>query len=207
LTTRVATFNAENLFAHYNFREDLDPRGARGFTINDLAFDIYNDDEKRITAHAIREVNADIICLQEVDNLPLLDRFNSYYLAPLKYRYRLLIDSHDPRQIDVAVMSRYPLSHIRTHRDERKGNAFLFSRDCLEVQVNVEGKPLHLYVNHCKSMIKTREETKKRRQDQAGRVAELVTKRWGPGGYQGDYVVLGDLNDYPEGDTALGALL
>jgi endonuclease/exonuclease/phosphatase family metal-dependent hydrolase len=207
LPIRIATFNVENLFARYNFREGLDPTGAGGFTVNQLAFDIYNDDEKRITAHAIREVGADIICLQEVDNLPLLDRFNSYYLAALRYRFRVLIDSHDPRQIDVAVMSRYPFAHIRTHRDERRGNAWLFSRDCLEVQADIEGKPLFLYVNHFKSMIGGRAATKRRRKDQAGRVAELITERWSPGGYQGDYVVLGDLNDYPEGDTSLGTLL
>jgi endonuclease/exonuclease/phosphatase family metal-dependent hydrolase len=204
---RIATFNAENLFARYNFREGLDPMEAGGFTINDLAFTINNNDEKKITARAIKEVGADIICLQEVESLPVLDRFQSYYLAAMKYQYRVLIDSHDPRQIDIAVMSRYPLSHIRTHRDERQDNAWIFSRDCLEVEVIIEGKPLTLYVNHFKSMIEGRAETKPKREKQATRVAEIITERWGPGGYQGNYIVLGDLNDYRAGDTSLLPLL
>ena len=204
---RIATFNVENLFARYNFREALDPKEVGGFTINNLAFNINNNDEKKITARAIKEVGADIICLQEVESLPVLDRFQSYYLAALKYQYRVLIDSHDPRQIDIAVMSRYPLSHIRTHRDERQDNAWIFSRDCLEVEVNIEGKPLSFYVNHFKSMIGGRSETKPKREKQATRVAEIITERWGPGGYKGDYIVLGDLNDYFEGDTSLSPLL
>lgn len=207
MTVRIATFNVENLFARYNFREGLDPMKPGGFTINDLSFNIYNDDEKKITAKAIKELNADIICLQEVESLPLLDHFQSYYLAPMKYTYRVLIDSHDPRQIDVAVMSRYPFARIRTHRDERKGNAFIFSRDCLEIEADINGQVLLLYVNHFKSMMGGRAATKPKRKMQADRVAEIITERWGGGGYQGNYMVLGDLNDYPEGDTALRPLL
>jgi endonuclease/exonuclease/phosphatase family metal-dependent hydrolase len=207
MSVRIATFNVENLFARYNFREGVDPQASGGFTINQLAFDIYNDDEKKITAKAIKEVNADIICLQEVDSLPLLDHFQSYYLASMRYRYRVLIDSHDPRQIDVAVMSRYPLSHIRTHRDDRQNNTWIFSRDCLEVAADIGGKSLFLYVNHFKSMIGGRPATKKKRETQAKRVAEIIDARWAAGDYQGNYMVLGDLNDYPEGDTGLRALL
>lgn len=208
-TLRLATFNVENLFARYRFKDGFQPTADDGFTINDTAFRIYDDESKKITAKAIREVNADVICMQEVESLPVLDRFNSYYLGGLKYAHRAVIDSFDPRQIDVAVLSRHPIVSLRSHREERNktGSAFLFSRDCLEVDILVDGKALTLYVNHFKSMMEGREATRARRQEQAERVAEIIDARWKKASYKGNFVVLGDLNDYPEGKTGLAALL
>ncbi len=74
---RIATFNTENLFARYNFREGKTSLATNGFTINDLAFTLYGGSSKKITAQAIKEVNTDIICLQEVENISVLERFNS----------------------------------------------------------------------------------------------------------------------------------
>jgi len=208
-TLRLATFNAENLFARYRFKDSFQPTADDGFTINDLAFRIYDDESKKITAKAIREVNADVICLQEVESLPVLDRFNSYYLGGMKYAYRALIDSFDPRAIDVAVLSRYPISALRSHREERNtsNTAFLFSRDCLEVDVQIGGKTLTLYLNHFKSMMGGRDETRARRVTQAERVAAIVDARWKKSGYKGNFVVLGDFNDYPQDNTSLSSLL
>ena len=209
MTVRVATFNAENLFARYRFREGREPLAASGFGINDLAFDIYDETEKRITARAIREVNADILCLQEVENIHVLERFTSSWLGGMGYRHRMLIDSHDPRFIDVAVLSRFPFTRVHTHRDERNAanTAWLFSRDCLEVDVTVEGKTLSLYVNHFKSMMEGRAATKARRQEQATAVAAIVDRYWKDQQYQGNFIVLGDLNDYRGTGTALTSLL
>jgi endonuclease/exonuclease/phosphatase family metal-dependent hydrolase len=208
-TLRIATFNAENLFARYRFKDGFQPTADDGFTINDTAFRIHDEESKKITARAIRKVNPDVICLQEVESLPVLDRFNSFYLGGMKYAHRAVIDCFDPRQIDVAVLSRFPIVSLRSHRDERnkKGTAFLFSRDCLEIELDVGGKKLTLYANHLKSMMEGREATRARRQEQAERVAAIVDTRWKKSGYKGNFVVLGDLNDYPEGKTALGALL
>lgn len=208
-TLRLASFNVENLFARYRFKDAIRPAEDDGFTINDLAFRIYDEESKKITAKAIREVNADVICLQEVESLPVLDRFNSFYLGGMKYAYRAVIDSFDPRAIDVAVLSRYPISALRSHREERNktNTAFLFSRDCLEVDVQVGGKTLTLYINHFKSMMGGRDETRPRRVAQAERVAAIVDARWKKSGYKGNFVVLGDFNDYPEDKTSLSALL
>ena len=84
---RIATFNVENLFARYNFREDRNEFSPTGFGINDLAFNLYNDTAKRITAKAIKKVKADIICLQEIENIAVLERFNSMFLARMKYKH------------------------------------------------------------------------------------------------------------------------
>jgi endonuclease/exonuclease/phosphatase family metal-dependent hydrolase len=206
---RIATFNAENLFARYRFNDGLRPTADDGFTVNDLAFRIHDEESKRITARAIRAVNADVLCLQEVENLLVLDRFNSYFLGGMKYAHRAVIDCFDPRQIDVAVLSRHPIVALRSHREERNkaGTSFLFSRDCLEIEIDVGGRRLTLYANHFKSMMEGREATRARRQEQAERVAEIVDARWKKTAYKGNFVVLGDLNDYPEGKTGLAALL
>ena len=208
-TLRIATFNAENLFARYRFKDSIQPTEDDGFTINDLAFRIHDEESKKITARAIRAANADVICLQEVESLPVLDRFNSYYLGGMKYAHRAVIDCFDPRQIDVAVLSRHPIASLRSHREERNkaGTAFLFSRDCLEIELKVDGKTLTLYANHFKSMMEGRDATRARRQEQAERVAAIIDARWRRSGYKGNFVVLGDLNDYPEGTTSLAALL
>jgi endonuclease/exonuclease/phosphatase family metal-dependent hydrolase len=209
MSIRLATFNAENLFARYNFIKNVSPVSKDDFTINDLAFDIYDETDKQITAQAIREVNADIMALQEIESLPILDAFNSKYLGKMGYNYRILIDSFDPRKIDVAILSRFPIISLRSHRQERNASnsTWLFSRDCLVATIDIEGKELILYINHFKSMMEGRAQTHDRRKEQVNRVEAMIDERWKANGYQGNFVVLGDFNDYPEGDTALTSLI
>lgn len=206
---RIATFNVENLFARYDFTKKFISTRQDGFTINDLAFSVHSEEGKRITAQAIKEVDADVVCLQEVEAMHVLERFNSDYLGTRKYPHLMLLDSHDPRFIDVAVLSRHPFANLRTHRQERtaSGRAWLFSRDCLEVDLNVEGRPLTLYVNHFKSMIGGRAKTRPRREDQVRRVAEIIRADWSGKGYRGNFAVLGDFNDFRGDGTALDTLL
>ncbi len=209
MSIRLATFNAENLFARYNFNKNYKPASDDGFTINDLAFDMYDETDKEITAQALREVNADVFALQEIESLPVLDAFNSRYLGTMKYRYRILIDSFDPRKIDVAILSRFPIISVQSHRQERNASnsAWLFSRDCLVVTLDVNGKELILYINHFKSMMEGRNETHGRRKEQVDRVAAILVEKWQAKKYKGNFVVLGDFNDYPEGKTALTSLI
>ncbi len=208
-TLRLATFNVENLFARYRFREAPEPVGVDGFTINNLAFGLQHDDAKRLTADAIRALDADTIALQEVESLPVLDRFTSGHLKGMGYDHRIVIDGNDRRQIDVAVLSRYPFFHLKTHRHERSTvkPTPLFSRDCLEAVIDVGGRPLTLYVNHFKSMGGGRAETRPWREEQANRVAALLDAGWRASGYCGNFAVLGDFNDYIDPGTALERLV
>ncbi len=207
---RIATFNCENLFARYRFNSNFTP-SEDGFTINDIAFTIQNEAEKRITAKAIKDIDADIICLQEIENMPVLERFNSERLGghPAKrYRHKMLVDGNDSRSIDVAVLSRFPIVSMRSHRHERnKANTGeMFSRDCLRVDFDIDGFRLAIYVNHLKSMMEGRKVTRPKREEQAVRVLEILKKDWGPD-LDGHFVVAGDMNDYPGSGTALTALL
>ncbi len=206
---RIGTFNVENLFARYRFNSNFDPINSDGFSINNLAFSINDETAKQITAKAIREVDADILALQEVDNLKVLDRFVSSYLAKEKYKHRILIDAFDPRNIDVALISRYPIKNVKTYRSERNrsNTASLFSRDCLEVVIDAEGKELTVYVNHFKSMLGGRDNTFTRRKEQVEKVAEIIKEAWQIKNYEGNYAVVGDFNDYLEGRTSLTDLI
>jgi endonuclease/exonuclease/phosphatase family metal-dependent hydrolase len=72
--------------------------------------------EVKITALAntIRQVNdgkgADIIALQEVENISILDRLRTEKLAELGYRPPVLIEGTDARGIDVAILSKFALA-------------------------------------------------------------------------------------------------
>lgn len=201
---RIGTFNCENLFARFKFNSNIDPAEAvkNGFDINMISFDILNETEKKLTAKAIAALDADVLALQEVENLDVLKRFRSERLKNLKYTFAMLVDGNDPRQIDLAVLSRFPLVATRSHQHLRDGNSALFSRDCLEVDVRVNGKILTLFVNHLKSMLdknnpsQGRKNTRSKRIKQAAEVKKIVEARFGPNPGSAPWAILGDLNDF-----------
>jgi Endonuclease/Exonuclease/phosphatase family. len=116
---RIATFNLENLFARYDFGKAPDPTRPDGITPNPDAFLAFGEVDRQITAQTIGEVNADIIGLQEVENLLALDTFAARCLPMMQYKHRILIDGFDSRRINVAILSRYPIMGVRSYRNER----------------------------------------------------------------------------------------
>lgn len=214
-TLRVATFNCENLFRRFRFRKNLKPEKAnsKGFLINDLAFQILRPDEKKLTAKALKDTDADVLALQEVESLEVLRRFRSDYLKKKAgYVYAMLIEGNDPRAIDVAVLSRYPVT-ARSYQHLRSGRSPLFSRDCLEIDLRVGGKPVTLYVNHFKSMLDKkdppngRKNTRAKRVRQSRMVKKIVSDRFGSHPGNAPFVVLGDLNDYLGTGTGLNDIV
>ncbi|MEM8547428.1 MAG: endonuclease/exonuclease/phosphatase family protein [Pseudomonadota bacterium] len=65
-------------------------------------------------ARVILQVNdgrgPDIVALQEVENMAVLERLNREHLAAAGYREVVLIEGRDLRGIDVAFLSRFPLT-------------------------------------------------------------------------------------------------
>lgn len=134
---RVATFNTENLLSTLPTRfEDGSPRwgGPLRYLKRDrlaapealaeaLAL-VAEDEQRRLGALLIASLDADVICLQEVESEPVLRQFRNEYLDPLTggaHRHLKLMEGNDGRGIDVAVLSRLPLENVRNHVDLRFG--------------------------------------------------------------------------------------
>lgn len=215
---RIATFNVENLFARWQFGAEVDPATANteGWHVDQTRFHPLSMNEKALTGAAVRELKADVIAFQEVESVDTLKHFRARSLdGSSAYPYVAGIDGNDPRLIDVAVLSKLPITHVRSYqhlRDPEQRTTPLFSRDCLEVDVDVGGeRPLTVFANHLKSMMGGREETKPKRERQAAAVREIVTGRFGPNPGEHPFVVLGDLNDYmatdDQGSPGIGSLV
>jgi endonuclease/exonuclease/phosphatase family metal-dependent hydrolase len=218
MKVRIATFNAENLFARFKFKgkrvkqgnkyvyrpytaSELAQVAADGWDVDATKFDRLTGTDRRITAAAIRGADADILGLQEIEAMDTLKKFVSEHLSNENYKYKILIDANDPRFIDVALLVRrkFSIAYIRTHQFERTANnkAYVFSRDCLEVGVQLsQNTVLPVFVNHFKSMMDGRQETMARRKEQSELVAKILRERFGPNPGNKAWVVLGDLNDY-----------
>ncbi len=192
MTLRLGTFNVENLMHRFDYsgrRNDL--RRDRVLKLVDISsgeeferleaarFIAEADDTRQMTAQAIYEADADILCMQEVDNLEALKAFEYGYLFRMMgegYRQKYLIEGNDSRGIDVALMMRdetrtgdkIELIDIRSHarltyedlgiynRELAAAGAEprdqIFKRDCLEADIRVGNQKLTLYVVHFKSI-------------------------------------------------------
>lgn len=166
----------------------------KGFLTYDR--DKFSDDTSRNTARVIEAVDADVICINEVESRPVLDNFNSDRLGR-RYPYNILIDcKNDPRGIDVGIYSKHPIGTVRTNifstDDEGKS---IFSRDCLEVEILTENGAVYLLANHLKSKFRGGDDKRKAQASEVRRILEerydLATQR---------VAVLGDLNDTPDSD-------
>lgn len=217
MSLRLATFNAENLMRRFDFsgyRNELHrDRALRMFEVGDEAAyrDLerarvmaLSDDAMQLTALAIADTRADIICLQEVENLDVLHAFEYGYLFKMVgtgYRHKYLAEGNDGRGIDVAVMTRPETadgqeiefvgmqSHahrtfgefgVLTPELEAQGEMAherLFRRDCLEIDFRIGGKPLTLFVVHFKSMGESRNGIEGREYTMPLRTAEAQAVR------------------------------
>ncbi|WEM43526.1 endonuclease/exonuclease/phosphatase family protein [Photobacterium sp. DA100] len=248
---RIANYNLENIFNRFDFSafgnsQDAD-RSQRylppivnyltDFRSNDLtefedfkqtlraAFLSQEDDKRQHTALAIKEADADLLCLQEVDSIDALLKFRDLYLNKTQgndYKQVVLHEGNDRRGIDVAAMAtaKFPIysrSHAhmtradlgsKEHRDElinrfpvakkemnKRGR--IFNRDCLELEVRKDGKELTVFVCHFKSMGGGRDKTIGERTLEALAVRHLIESKF-DNPEKANWIVIGDLNDYRE---------
>ncbi len=215
MSVRLATFNVENLISRFDFsgfrNQARQDRVLRLFSIRTEAeFQrleearaiALTDDSRQQSALAIADTDADILCLQEVDNIESLQAFEYGYLFRMAgngYRQRYLIEGNDKRGIDVAVLMRertrdgqaIECVDVRSHAaltyrdldlylpelapltpDDR-----IFKRDCLELDLRIGGRPLTLYVVHFKSMGPGRDGLDGRSSTMPVRIAEAKAVR------------------------------
>ena len=100
---RLTTYNIENLFDTHD-----DPELAGK---NDDAGEDKPVHELIATAMAIHAVNADVLCVQEIESEQALLEYRDLYLADMGYDYVVSIDAGNARGIENAVLSRFPISN------------------------------------------------------------------------------------------------
>lgn len=216
MTLRLATFNIENLMRRFDFSGFRNPskqdRVLRLFDIgNEAAYErleeartiTHADDTRQMSALAIADCDADILCLQEADDMAALEAFEYGYLYRMMgsgYRKKVLIEGNDGRGIDVAVMMRETtrdgeaivctsaISHAAlTYADFGLHDAAIartnvpedriFRRDCLQLELTIGGRPLTLFVVHFKSMGPSRDGVDGRLSTMPVRRAEALAVR------------------------------
>ena len=224
MSTLLATINVNNLFVRYRFgktypgdmsaKSKVENAGQGYLPAYGLAnWEVFNETQRKLAVKAITQDGAglpDILCLVEVESMLALRKFNEDPgLLNGAYKYALLIDSRDFRQIDVAVLSNKPILNVRSHVDDRDPadpSQYIFSRDCVELEfaLNASGtRRLTLFLNHLKSkMAETPAEeadASARRQRQAEYVRDLVHQRFPGSSFDTElFAVVGDMNDEPE---------
>jgi endonuclease/exonuclease/phosphatase family metal-dependent hydrolase len=173
-------------------REDWD-----GFV--DLKRERFQEEQVQFTGKVITTVKADIQCFVEVESADTLARFNTDILAAY-FKDKIVVDGNDPRGIDVGLASRkgYPIETARTNVFAYDAKGTIFSRDCLEVELSVNGRRLFVLANHFKAKDRNRVVSDDKRKRQAKRVAEILESRYD---LDRDLVIVaGDLNDEPDSD-------
>lgn len=213
---KVTSLSIE-LKAYVDFRKDAGSLGewkkdigfvinksckGRGDWIGELVFKEkpFTDQQRKNTGKVIKTLDADILCAVEVEGMDVLRAFNSQVLGAKKFEQYLMIDSpNDPRGIDVACLTKHKILSARSHVFD-DGTEFkpVFSRDCLEVAIDVGlNQPVFVLCNHFKSQGgKGQEEQDKgarKRKEQTEQVAKILASTYN---LNKDYViVLGDLNE------------
>ncbi len=272
MTIRIATFNLENLYARFDFagKVNREARIVGTYAVTDksayeavrMAFEaVASDDMRQLTALALADTRADLVCLQEVDSQQALDVFYANYLYPVLrqifaraakgwseaerqardpaffYDHRHVITGNDTRGIDVGVLANRPVSTrshaeltyecldgapldwaaIAAHGIKREDR--VLRRDCLAIDIEVEGAPLTIFNCHFKSMTPNHPHGDGRADSQPLRAAEvwavrqLIEARFGGALAESNWVICGDFNDFYEVDgvptrhSALGPLL
>jgi len=87
------------------------------FTISNFDLDLANPANKALAARVLTDINADVLCLSEVESLKVLEYFNSNYLPHLGYNQSFLVESRDRGASNVAILSRYPIIAAHSHKD------------------------------------------------------------------------------------------
>ncbi|WAT18928.1 endonuclease/exonuclease/phosphatase family protein [Aurantiacibacter sp. MUD11] len=220
---RIATFNVQRLrlrqhgdTARFDGANDGDnPRRAATET---PALDRM---DRELTAAVIRQLDADVIALQEVFDQRTLDRFHEDFLQDAgvePWPHRVCLPGNDGRGFDVALMSRLPLSDVRSHADVTCADLGLeplaghgpderiFRRDCLRARVG----PLTFYVCHFKAPYPDKDRSYFLRRREAEAVRMLVERDMA-GRDDALWLIAGDLNEplevHDNGEPAIAPLL
>ncbi len=181
---KVATYNVENLF-------DLNKKGYKYKEYKPFGKSLWNNKNYKIKlqniAKVIKEIDADIIALQEIHSLDALkDLRLELKKNGLYYQYYKITDKK-PTAIHVAFLSKFPFVYTK----ELKVTSSYKYRNILEAKLNIDGKNLYLFANHWKA--------KSGPESMRITSAKILRNRVADIGYEKNIILLGDFNsDYEE---------
>lgn len=179
----VASYNVQNLF---DLKKDgLEYEDFIPFTHN-WNKTTYNIKLKNI-ARVIKDLNPDIIALQEIESIQALKELNTL----LGYKYFAIAKSKNS-PVKNAVLSKYKI----IKKEEIEISDAKRARNILKVTFDINGNPLIIFINHWKS----------KHAPESVRViyAKALKKELKKLDCKTDYIVLGDFNsNYNEYKTLL----
>lgn len=144
-TITIAAFNVLNFFD-----ESDDP-----YT-EDTTTPAKPKEQLQKLAATIHQLDADVLVMEEVENRGYLERFNAAMLRDLGYNEVVCFEGNDHRGIDCAVLSRFPVGPVTSHRhlhfSDASGGTTQFQRDFLQVQIAPPSAPaFYVFPVHFKS--------------------------------------------------------
>ncbi len=183
----LASYNVENLFdlVHSGSEyPDYIPFGPTQWDRKNYTIKLKN------IAKVIKDIDADIVALQEVESDLALKHLQTTLKSMGKpYRYRL-ITSRKKSTVHSAILSRFPIISHDEIMVKKSDNI----RSILKAKLDIEGHPFTLFVNHWKS--KRGPESKR-----LGYAKEL-SRQLRKFSKEDDYIIVGDLNsNYDEFKT------
>ncbi len=176
----MASYNVENLFdSSYEGTEYAEyVPGKHNWTKRMV--------EKKLdhTAEVLCDLDADIVALQEIENESIFNALQKRLKrVGCAYRYSAMTTKKGA-PIQVALLSRFPL---KKHK-ELQVNYSPYVRNILEVETQIDGHPLTLFVNHWKSRSRKGVESKRIAYARTLRKRIMAMPKYK------EYLILGDLN-------------
>ncbi len=197
---RIATFNVQNM----RLRDGhLD--GARDDDTPDRPDPALDDADRALTAQVIRDLDADVLILQEVFDRATLDHFHDQFLIPAgaqPYPHRTCLPGNDGRGLELALLSRIAPLEVVSHASTTPADlglspppgqdpdAPVFRRDCLKVEL----PGLTLFAVHYKAPYPEASAAFPVRELEARATRRLIERHFDDPA-QAMWLILGDVND------------
>ena len=183
-TLSIASYNVENLFS-------LEEKGYKYKEYTPNTSSNWNKDNYKIklqnTAKVIKDIDADIIALQEIHSLQALkDLRFTLKRAGLYYEFYKIAEKKNTA-INVAILSKYPFIYTK-ELEVTKTHKY---RNILEAKFKIDGIEFYLFANHWNA--KSRPESKRILS------AKVLRDRVEQIGFNKNIILVGDFNsDYEE---------
>ncbi len=205
--TVVAFYNVENLFDTKDdpntLDDDFTPKGSYRYTEKVYLQKLHN------IANVIRELDADVIGLAEIENNTVLkDLINQRELQSKNYKYAWF-NSTDARGIDVALLYNPQKFKIATKKTypiyTKQGSKRLYTREVLYVSGKLNGEQVHILVNHWPSRREGKTKSTPKRIG-AATTNKLLVDSLLSQNRNTKIIIMGDMNDNPD-DVSIAKIL